>query len=115
VRIDENLPHLGWRYPSVSGETGVRDREAREALTLCQRSHHLLGSQDVDHPLDVVGQHRQAHLTAHVGQSTGEEVALVDTVLDRPKRMLRDCFPPLRWNQQWSSLHSIIHQNLPVV
>jgi hypothetical protein len=68
-------------------------RSERQLLSQC--GYHDWDAQDVDRPLDVVGQHGEAHLGAHVSHAAGEEVTLVQAVLDRAEGMLDEALASL--------------------
>ena len=54
----------------------------------CQSPQQGPDAQDVDHPLQVVSQHVQAHLRTHVGERAGQEVRRAHPVLNRPEDVL---------------------------
>lgn len=67
---------------AVCGEVG--DWAGQERGQRLRQCHYPVPhSQDIDHALEVVGEHSQAHLGADVGQAAREEVTLIHTVFDR--------------------------------
>ena len=55
-----------------------------------QQSRH---ANDVQHPLEIVGEHRQAELPAHLPQAFQQEVALIHPPLHRAEGMLAEHLP----------------------
>jgi hypothetical protein len=51
---------------------------------------HSFHSQDIQHPFQIVGGNRQAHLRFHHLQPPGQEIPLVHTAFHRAKRTLDD-------------------------
>lgn len=47
------------------------------------RFHRLRGAQDLHYPLEVVGQHIQAHFRVHIAQATSKEVGVADPMFSK--------------------------------
>lgn len=56
------------------------------------RLHHSLHAQDADHPLEVIGQHMQAHLRAHMLNGLRQEVCPAHPVFQRAEDVFH-CAP----------------------
>ena len=81
--LEPESEELGSPGKRCSGRFGAK-RPVSGPHCLQQR----FGSEDVDDSLEVVGEHVQAHLGAHLRQGLGEEVGLAHPCLDGPERML---------------------------
>jgi hypothetical protein len=59
----------------------------REVELCCQYPEHFPDPEDSHHALEIVCQHVKAHLSAHAGQRSAEEVRSTHPKLECAKRM----------------------------
>ena len=77
---------------SAAEQVGLM-RASKRVRATPHRFDQRTGSEDLDRPLQVVGQHMQAHLGSHVRQRSDQEVGRAHPGLERSEHVL-DGLPP---------------------